>query len=144
LHNVERGKRAANPPRRVQKPVKQIPFINTSAPRGLIERSGWRQRNEIDAATPKIIHPEWEQRQPGCLCGIRASRDTQPLDILARDVGVGTNVDNVNSRLLAKVVNCSRNQATRPERLAQSDFIRDEKPSCRIWSVEPLECVVGL
>src|SRR5258706_3677578 len=111
-----------------------------------MKRGLGRQRDERQVTLVKLLQLERKQCQPRreLKTMLLARRDAEPIDVLASDVGVRTDVDNVNpsNAVVAQVPDRTCDHSTCDQGLSKPDFVGDQETANRVLAVKSIEDVI--
>jgi len=143
LEEVLGARAVAEAPRPAKEPVEEDPLLPHTHARGQVEGAARREGDEVDLALPQAFEVH---RQHGDARGadrIAVGNHVEAVDVLARDLGVGADVDHVDAlNIRPQVVDGLGDDPSGNQGLAEADLVGDqESPGRTLLEVQVAEDV---
>jgi hypothetical protein len=130
LEDVER-RGALQVPGLSKQMIKKGPLPDLPETRPQLERSPRSKGHKVQGSTAKVVQ---EHRQHGDSIRdgeLLRARDIEAIHVLAGNVGIGADVHDINPLdVSSKVLNGTRNESARDQRLPESHLVRNQEPMC--------------
>src|SRR5664279_656831 len=125
-------------------PIEHHPFAESASGAAHLERGAGREGHEVDPLIAQAADDLGKQRETVGVLDLRATDDIEPAQVLPCDLGIGTDVDDVDSLVgRPEVLDGLRDDSLCDHGLTETDFIGDEEPfDLIVIEPQPAEGVV--